>query len=132
MDEELESRVWQRVRFELPIAEAAGCAGLLRALYKYGRGKEVSARLLQTQMEHLDTLRGIQRSLGRPEPEWVIAEPRGAGLTQVCGSALEKLRLLGRRYEVLSRDETYGPVFRLLEKENISMQKELLRLYSRV
>ena len=132
MDEELESRVWQRVRFDLPIGEAAGCAGQLRALYKYGKGKELSARLLQTQMEHLDTLRGIQRSLGRPEPEWIIADPRNVSLPQICQSALEGLRLLGKRYACLNRDETFGPVFRLLEQENIAMQKELLRLYSRV
>lgn len=132
MDSEQEQRVWQRVRGELPILEAAECAGTLRALYKYGKARELTARLLQTQMEHLDTLRGMCRSLGRPEPGWVIADPRSSACPELTQRALEQLRRLRGIYRAFGRDETFGAVFGLLEGDTVHMEKELLRLYSRV
>lgn len=132
MDLEQEQRVWQRVRGELPILEAAECAGILRALYKYGKARELTARLLQTQMEHLDTLRGMCRSLGRPEPGWVIADPRNTSCPELAQKAIELTRRLRLSYGAFARDETFGPVFALLEAETVNMEKELLRLYSRV
>lgn len=132
MDEELEKRVWQRVRGELPILEAAECAGVLRALYKNGKARFLTARLLQTQMEHLDTLRGMCRSLGRPEPSWVIADPSRGSCPELTQRALEQVRYLRGIYCAFTRDETFGAVFGLLEAETVGMEKELLQLYSRV
>lgn len=132
MDLEQEERVWQRVRGELPILEAAELAGVLRALYKYGKARELTARLLQTQMEHLDALRGMCRSLGRTEPSWVIADPRNISCPELIQRALELLRRLRGIYRAFGRDETFGAVFGLLDGETVYMEKELLRLYSRV
>ena len=131
MDEERERRVWQRVRAQLPIQEAAACAGTLRSLYKYGKARELTARLLQTQMEHLDVLRGIQRRLGRQEPAWVISDPQGDCLG-LAGMALDQVRDLGKSYAALSQDEAFGPVFQLMEAETAAMRKDLLRFYSRL
>lgn len=134
MEEAREQAVWARVlgTKALPICLCAQCAGVLRWLWKQGVCREATGRLLERELEQLDTLRGLCGLTGAGEPAWVMAEPQGMTPRQAAAQCVGLLERQATAYAQWEREPSFGGLFRILSEDTWRMAGQMLRIVQRL